>query len=290
VTEAGRTPAGDASWRDPATDEPTVGGGFVREVVLRPGRSMADEATAPALAVFRHGLALHPAVTFLVGENGSGKSTLVEAIAIAMGLNPEGGGSGWRYRTRASHFEVGRDLLVTRGTRTPPLNRFFLRAESVYTLATAIEQGANVGEGGLEAYGDVSLHEQSHGESFLALLHHRFGPRGFFVMDEPESALSPQNELTLLRGIHELVLAGGQLVIATHSPILVAYPHARILLCEAGRVRTVGYDDVPAVRVTRAILADPGRALEGPAPAAPTASGTRLRPGRPPWTGPRRGA
>jgi predicted ATPase len=251
---------------------------------------MAEEGTVPALAVFRHGLALHPAVTFLVGENGSGKSTLIEAIAIAMGLNPEGGGSGWRYRTRASHFEVGRDLLVTRGTRTPPLNRFFLRAESVYTLATAIEQGANVGEGGLEAYGDVSLHEQSHGESFLALLHHRFGPEGFFVMDEPESALSPQNELTLLRGIHELVLAGGQLVIATHSPILVAYPHARILLCEAGQVRTVGYDDVPAVRVTRTLLADPGRALEEPAPAAPTVPGTRLGPGRPPWTGPRRGA
>jgi predicted ATPase len=264
VTDAGRHVAGGAPWRDPATDEPLVGGGFVRELLAHPSRGIGHQDVVPALSVFLGGLALHPAVTFLVGENGAGKSTLAEAIAIAMGMNPEGGGSNWRFRTRVSHFDVGHDLLVTRGTR-PPLNRFFLRAESVYTLATAIEQGQNAGEGGLEAYGDVSLHEQSHGESFLALLHHRFGPRGFFVMDEPESALSPQNELTLLRGIHELVLAGGQLVIATHSPILVAYPHATILLCDEHGVRTVTYEDVPAVQVTRALLADPGRALDEPA-------------------------
>jgi predicted ATPase len=266
VPAARPDPADPPPWRDPATDEPLVGGGFVRELVVRPGRGIEHEEIVPALSAFRAGLALHPAVTFLVGENGSGKSTLAEAIAIAMGMNPEGGAATWWFTTRASHFDVGRDLLVLRGTRTPPLNRFFLRAESVFTLATAIEQNRNLGEGGLEAYGDVSLHEQSHGESFLALLHHRLGPRGFFVMDEPESALSPQNELTLLRGIHELVQAGGQLVIATHSPILVAYPHATILLCDDAGLRTIAYDDVPAVRVTRSVLAAPGRALDEPGP------------------------
>lgn len=247
------------------TDEP-IGGAFVREVCLDPrlrGRPIGARDHAPAIVDAVHrGVRLHPAVTFLVGENGSGKSTLTEAIARAMKINPEGGGSNWFFTTRASHSDLGEHVLIVRGTRDRPVNRFFLRAESVFTLATAIEEGRNVGEGGLEAYGDVPLHEQSHGESFLALVHHRLGPRGFFVMDEPEAALSTQNQLTLVRAIHDLVLSGSQLVIATHSPLLLAYPHASILLCDDGGVREIAYDDAPAVVLTRALLAQPGGVME----------------------------
>jgi len=242
------------------TDEP-IGGAFVHEVCLDPrlrGRGIGARDYAPAIVDAVHrGVRLHPAVTFLVGENGSGKSTLAEAIAVAMKINPEGGGSNWHFTTRASHGDLGEHVLIVRGNREHPVNRFFLRAESVFTLATAIDEGQNVGEGGLEAYGDRSLHEQSHGESFLAIVHHRLGPRGFYVLDEPEAALSAQNQLTFLRAVHDLVLAGGQLVIATHSPLLLAYPHASILLCDEDGVREVPYDEAPSVVLTRALMAQP---------------------------------
>jgi predicted ATPase len=240
-----------------------LGGGFVRELLIDPrgsGARIRDEVHAPWIdEAVKEGIALHPAVTFLVGENGSGKSTLAEAVALAMKINPEGGGSGWWFRTRESHSGLGSRILIVRGRRDVPANRFFLRAESVFTLATALDEGANVGEGGLEAYGDRSLHEQSHGESFLALALHRLGPHGFFVLDEPEAALSPLGELALLRRIHELVLAGGQLVVATHSPLLLAYPHATILRCSTDGVTPVSYDEAGPVLQTRARLGgEPG--------------------------------
>jgi predicted ATPase len=243
---------------------PAPGGGFVSDLHLDPrgtGRRIKDEVHAPWIErAVEAGIALHPAVTFLVGENGAGKSTLAEAIALAMGMNPEGGGSGWWFRTRSSHSDLGAKLLI-RGRPDPPLNRFFLRAESVFTLATAIDEGRNVGEGGLEAYGGRSLHEQSHGESFLALVLNRLGPDGFFVLDEPEAALSPLGELALLRRIHELVRDGGQLVIATHSPLLLAYPHATILRCDDSGVEAVAYDEAGPIAQTRRWLADPAAAM-----------------------------
>jgi predicted ATPase len=241
------------------------GGGFVRELVMRPagsGSRIQGTVHAPAIeAAVRDGIRLHPAVTFLVGENGAGKSTLTEAVALALAINPEGGGSTWWFRTRESHSDLGARMLLVRGRRDVPLDRFFLRAESVFTLATAIDAGENVGEGGLEAYGDVSLHERSHGEAFLALAMHRLGPNGFHVLDEPEAALSPQGELALLRRIHDLVLDGCQLLVATHSPLLLAYPHAAILRCGPDGVRPVSYDEAEPVAQTRAALAQgPGTA------------------------------
>ncbi|MEV4418892.1 AAA family ATPase [Patulibacter sp. NPDC049589] len=268
----GGTTAGEGATTGAVGDDATgpsaapsgPGGGFVRELCMAPGGTGArirDEVHAPWIEeAVKAGVALHRAVTFLVGENGSGKSTLAEGIALAMKINPEGGGSDWWFRTRSSHSSLGAKMLVVRGRRDPPLNRFFLRAESVFTLATAIEQGLNVPEGGLEPYGDVSLHEQSHGESFLALVMHRLGPNGFFVLDEPEAALSPQSELALLRRIHDLVLEGGQLVIATHSPLLLAYPHATILRCDRSGVAPVSYDEAGPVVRTRALLRGAGRA------------------------------
>ena len=162
-------------------------------------------------------LELDAKVTFLVGENGAGKSTLIEAIAVLAGFNAEGGSKHFRFATRSSESCLHQFMRPVRGHRRPR-DGYFLRAESYFNVATEIEQ---LGVGG--GYGGVSLHEQSHGESFLALVANRFGGNGLYILDEPEAALSPQRQLTLLSMIHDLVEhRASQLVIATHSPILMA--------------------------------------------------------------------
>ncbi len=204
------------------------------------------------------GLVLHPRVTYLVGENGSGKSTLVEALAVAAGMNPEGGGRNFEVSTRASHSDLGGALRLVRGARRPRTD-FFLRAESLFTAATYLE---NLPDDPLKAYGGRSLHEQSHGESFLAVLLHRFGPDGLYLLDEPEAALSPQNCLTFLRRMDELVRGGSQFVVATHSPMVLAYPGALIYECGPGGVEPIAYDDAEPVRLMRAFLGAPERFVE----------------------------
>jgi predicted ATPase len=208
-------------------------------------------------ALAEDGLALDPAVTFLVGENGSGKSTLIEGFAVAAGLNAEGGSSNFSYSTRDSHSGLSRSLRLVRGARRPHTD-FFLRAESFFTAATYLE---SLPEDPLASYGGRSLHEQSHGESFLALLLNRFGANGLYFLDEPEAALSAQNCLTCLRRMHQLVDAGSQFVVATHSPILLAYPGATIYECGESGLAPVEYDDAAPVRVTRGFLAGPERYL-----------------------------
>jgi predicted ATPase len=151
-------------------------------------------------------LDFHPAVTFLIGENGSGKSTLIEAIAIAAGFNPEGGSRNFSFKTRASESELHRALRFARGV-TRPRDGFFLRAESYFNVATEIER-LDEGGGGppiINSFGGRSLHEQSHGESFLALAEHRFRDGGLYILDEPEAALSPTRQLTFLAIMHRLV-------------------------------------------------------------------------------------
>lgn len=204
------------------------------------------------------GLALDPRVTYLVGENGSGKSTLVEALAVAAGMNPEGGGRNFDVSTRASHSDLGGTLRLVRGARRPRTD-FFLRAESLFTAATYLE---NLSDDPLQAYGGRSLHEQSHGESFLAVLIKRFGPDGLYLLDEPEAALSPQNCLTFLRRVDELVRAGSQFVVATHSPIVLAYPGALIYECGPAGIEPISYDDAEPVRLMRAFLGAPERFVE----------------------------
>ncbi|EHN10690.1 ABC transporter ATP-binding protein [Patulibacter medicamentivorans] len=240
---------------------------LVRTVRLPDGAGddlLGYAAAVPAVQALRgDGLDLHPEVTFLVGENGSGKSTLVEAIAVAAGLNPEGGSSQMRMSTRVSHAPLGDHLQLVRGGRRPRTD-FFLRAESVFTVATELDRIAEEPYAGdvLGPYGGVSLHELSHGESFLAIAGNRFGGDGFYVLDEPEAALSAQNQLTLLRRIHQLVREGSQFVIATHSPLLLAYPGARILGCDEDGLRELAYDDAPAVALTRSFLAAPERFVD----------------------------
>jgi predicted ATPase len=201
-------------------------------------------------------LSFHPAVTFLVGENGSGKSTLLEAIAISTGFNPEGGSKNFNFSTRSSHSSLSHYLRPIRSHRRPR-NGFFLRAESLFNVATELDRLDLAQPGLLEAYGGRSLHEQSHGESFINLLIHRFGPEGLYFLDEPESALSPQRQLAALARIHELVGSGSQFIIATHSPILMAYPHAQILSVSDAGLSPIRYEDTEHYFITRQFLNNP---------------------------------
>jgi predicted ATPase len=232
-----------------------VDDGFVKAVRLltlddQPEQRAGYPWDLPAIAALHRGLVLHEKVTYLIGENGSGKSTMLEAIAVAAGMNAEGGSSNFAFSTRASHSELGQEIRLVRGVRRPKTD-FFLRAESLFTAATYLEQL----EGDpLQAYGGASLHEQSHGESFLAVMINRFGPDGFYLLDEPEAALSTQNCLTCVRRIHELVSDGSQFIIATHSPIILAYPEATIYACTASGVQEVDYEDAEPVHLTRAFL------------------------------------
>ena len=203
-------------------------------------------------------LTFHPAVTFIVGENGSGKSTLLEAIAVALGFNAEGGSRNFHFGTRASHSVLHEYLRIAKGFRRPQ-DGFFLRAESFFNVATEID---NIGSGLINSYGGRSLHEQSHGESFMALLTHRFRPKSLYVLDEPEAALSPQRQLAALARIHQLVKQGCQFIIATHSPILMAYPDAKIYACTADGLRRTDYFDTEHYQVTRDFLANPQRMLD----------------------------
>ncbi|GAA3652133.1 putative ATPase [Lentzea atacamensis] len=196
-------------------------------------------------------------VTFLVGDNGAGKSTLVEAIAVAAGFNAEGGSQSFRFATRATESSLGDFLTLSWGTRKPRTG-YFLRAESFYNVATEIER---IGEGILASYGGKSLHERSHGESFMDLMTHRFGGRGLYVLDEPEAALSVKGCLTVLRRMHELVEEGSQFIIATHSPILLAAPGATILEITDGVIDEVSYDTAEPVALTRNFLGEPDRFL-----------------------------
>lgn len=202
---------------------------------------------------------LHPKVSFFVGENGSGKSTLLEAVAVAAGFNPEGGSKNFSFGTRHSHSELSQFLRLSRGIKKPR-DGFFLRAESFFNVATEIEaldedddedaKGPPI----INSYGGKSLHEQSHGESFMALLLNRFSSKSLFILDEPEAALSPQRQLTMLARMHELVGQGCQFIIATHSPIVMAYPDAKLFLLDNEGVEEIAYTDTEHYQVTRQFL------------------------------------
>lgn len=201
-------------------------------------------------------LKLHPQVTFLIGENGTGKSTLIEAIAGAMGMNPEGGGRNNQFATKDTHTNLADYLSPHKGANRPR-DTFFMRAESMYNFASYLEE-----LNWFAPYGGKSLHVQSHGEAFLALLKNRFGPNGFYILDEPESELSPMRQLGMLRILHDRVKEGAQFLIATHSPIIMAYPNASIYSLDDGTPKLVVYEDVEHVQVTRSFLNKPERFLK----------------------------
>lgn len=207
-------------------------------------------------------LAFHRPVTYFVGENGTGKSTLLEGLAVALGLNPEGGGRNFHFASKETHSPLHRCLTVTKGPYRPQTS-YFLRAESFYNLASEVDRLEEIGAPGLfDSYGGRSLHSQSHGEAFLSLVLGRFPPRGLYLLDEPEAALSPSRQLALLRQIHLLAEGGSQFIIATHSPILMALPGAAILSFEeGGTIRPTAYRETSHYQVTRAFLEAPERML-----------------------------
>lgn len=195
-----------------------------------------------------------PSVTYFIGENGSGKSTLIEAIAIAMGFNAEGGSKNFNFQTHVSHSELYQYLGLVRSHR-PPKDGFFLRAESFYNVATDIDsQYKNAGTAAYRAYGGKSLHEQSHGESFMSLLFDRFFGGGLYILDEPEAALSPTRQLSVLSHIHQLVQQQSQFIIATHSPILMAYPGALIYEFSESGIKKVEYEGTEHYKITKMFL------------------------------------
>ena len=232
---------------------------FIREAVLN--RSKVPELgefpfNLPAIRNLDR-LALDSSVTFFVGENGSGKSTLVEAIAIAAGFNPEGGSANMHFATQHSESPLHQYIQLIRSHRRRSTG-FFLRAEGFFNVASLLDQLAEEdGPRALRPYGGKSLHQQSHGESFLSLVLHRFGPNGLYILDEPEAALSPKGVLTLIARIHDLVAAGSQFIISTHSPMLLGYPGSRIYSISHESIVQVEYEETDHFRVTRDFLNNP---------------------------------
>jgi predicted ATPase len=203
-------------------------------------------------------------MTILVGENGSGKSTLVEGIAVAAGFNAEGGSTNFNFSTQRHFPELAKHLRLVKNPKRARTG-FFLRAESFFNVASEIERLDEDPEGGAPigpAYGPKPLHEVSHGESFLSLVLHRFGPGGLYILDEPEAALSPTGCMALLRRFHDLADQGSQFVIATHSPILMSYPGALIYLLTDDGPRQASWEDLDHVRITREFLNQPNVVLD----------------------------
>ena len=239
---------------------------YLREVSLRRNDVASYDKYPFSIPAVRelYGIEFHRDVTFIVGENGCGKSTPLEAVAAAWGFNPEGGSVNFRFSTRSSHSELYKYLRLVKSLQRPR-DGFFLRAESFFNVATDIERmDAEPAPGPpvINSYGGRSLHEQSHGESFLALILNRFGGHGLYILDEPEAALSPTRQLAVLRRIHQLVEEQSQFIIATHSPILMAYPGAKIYLLDSSGFTGVRYEDTEHYAITKDFLADPERMLQ----------------------------
>jgi predicted ATPase len=225
--------------------------GFIRSVRLE--RSQVSDFgkypfNIPAIARLEE-LKLDPRLTILVGENGSGKSTLLEAMAIAARFNPEGGTRNFSFATRPTESELHGHLRLIRGARREKAG-FFLRAESFYNVAT-------VGEGVHESW--TGIHDKSHGEAFLWLLENKFRANGLYLLDEPEAALSPQRQLSALAIIHRLLGTGSQFVMATHSPILLAYPGALIYRLDDQGITRTAYEETEHYTITRSFLQNPAR-------------------------------
>ncbi|MBR0511972.1 MAG: AAA family ATPase [Ruminococcus sp.] len=188
-------------------------------------------------------------VTFLVGENGSGKSTLLEAVAVAYGFNPEGGTLNYSFSTYDSHSELHNALRLVRSFNKAKWG-YFLRAESFYNVASAEEEYTRI-QGIPQHY-----HEKSHGESFLSVIQKNFGKNGLYFLDEPEAALSPQRQLTLLLEISKCIRNGSQFIIVTHSPILLGFPDAEILSFDDGEIHHISYEDTQSYQITKMFIND----------------------------------
>jgi len=230
------------------------GGGFLVRIDVKSSHPRGFPFTIPAIRKLKR-MEFHPAVTFFVGENGTGKSTLLEAIAVKCAFSTAGG---WK-RGFADDLQASSELhqYLTLSRRAYPSDGWFLRAESFHNIATEIDR-----RGVERGYGGKSLHAQSHGESFLALLTNRLQGDGIYLFDEPEAAISPQRQLAVLMLMHRLVYHRSQLVIATHSPVLLAYPHSWIYEFSERGIRKIAFQETEHYRVTRDFLNNHERMLD----------------------------
>lgn len=204
--------------------------------------------------------------TFFVGENGTGKSTILEAIANNAGFGSEGGSKNINFKTSEEKTYTGAQTLaehLTLSWRKKPKDGYFFRAESFFNVANYIDSIAREDFRAYDSYGGKSLHEQSHGESFLSFFANRLGTNGFFIFDEPEAALSPQRQLSLMVIIHEMCKnSNSQFIIATHSPILLAYPNATIYSCDSDTMTKIEYTDTKHYQITKQFLNNPEQYLQ----------------------------
>jgi predicted ATPase len=228
---------------------------------IKLARDVPTDSYLHSLPVVKHlrdvsELPISKRVTFFVGENGVGKSTLVEAIAVSMGFNPEGGTINFNFSTEDSHSELYQYLTICKGVKRHK-DGFFLRAESFYNVATNIDE-----IGVVSSYGGVSLHKQSHGESFMALVENRFGGNGLYILDEPEAALSPSRLLRLMCCIDDLVKHDSQFIISTHSPILMAFPGAEVFELSENGIASVPYQKTEHFRITKQFVNTPEKMLK----------------------------
>lgn len=241
-------------------------GRYISKVTLSQpidGDSYLTEIPAVRYFIKNRFLDLTHDVTYFVGENGAGKSTLIEAIAVAYGFNPEGGTKNFCFSTADSHSSLWKHLTLSR--HAYPKDGFFLRAESFYNVATQIDELDSQPAYSVPltaSYGGVSLHCRSHGESFLALIENRFGGNGLYILDEPEAALSPMSLMKLLVLLDELVKRNSQFIIATHSPILMAFPGAQILQLSQDGIAPVRYQETEHYQITKRFLDNPNRMLK----------------------------
>lgn len=215
---------------------------FISEVKLK-RESVPDFSTYPFnIPVIKQlkTISFSKSITYLVGANGAGKSTLIEALAVSMGLSAEGGTRNMVYDSFNTTSELYQYLKIVKSGLLPKW-KFFLRAESFYTMANDYQR-----------YGRGSWHEMSHGEAFLEILGD-LAEGGLYFMDEPESALSPKNQICLLSIMHRHAQKGSQFIISTHSPVLLSYFDAEIKNVD-NHLCKIAYRDTEIYQLYRRIL------------------------------------
>jgi predicted ATPase len=230
---------------------------FIRNIQLTQSDNDNYPYNIPAVQQIEK-LEFNNPVTFIVGENGTGKSTIIEAIAVAAGFPSEGGTKNMNFSTYNSTSDLNDSLKIIRGSRRER-DGYFLRAESFYNVASYMEEPNPQGP---LRYGGKPMHDQSHGESFMWLVNQRFFGNGLYILDEPEAALSPQRQLSLLVAINNLIKKGSQFIISTHSPILLSFPDATIYQLSENGVESVDYKDAENVKLSKDFLNNPDAFLK----------------------------
>jgi predicted ATPase len=225
---------------------------FIQNIQLGQNNGIDYPYNIPAVKQIEK-IVFNSPVTFIIGENGTGKSTIIEAIAIVAGFPGEGGTKNMKFSTYNSTSDLHNSIKLIRGPRREK-DGYFLRAESFYNVASYMEEPNP--EGPLR-YGGKVMHNQSHGESFMWLINHRFYGNGLYLFDEPEAALSPQRQLSLLVAINNLTKTGSQFIISTHSPIVLSYPEAIIYQLSNSGIEKVKYEDAENVKLSRDYLNNP---------------------------------